>query len=204
MLAWWRVGGLAAELWSFFIRLGSTGLVMLGILDSSFLFLPMGNDLLLLALVANNPQRLPLYVLAAASGSLIGVYLFDLVTRKGGEKGLAMMMRPKRIERLKKKMESRAGVVLVTAALAPPPFPFSAVVGAASALQYPRPRLLVIVFVARLVRFTILALVALRFGSGVIHMMNQPAFRGFVAALAAVCLVGSAISVARWIRRARK
>jgi membrane protein YqaA with SNARE-associated domain len=198
------VGGLAAELWSFFIRSGSTGLVLLGILDSSFLFLPMGNDLLLLALVAKNPQRLPLYVLAAASGSLIGVCLFDLVMRKGGEKGLAMMMRPNRLERLKKKMESRAGVVLVTAALAPPPFPFSAVVGAASALQYPRSRLLGIVFAARLLRFMILALVALRFGSGVIRMMNQPAFRGFVAALATVCLVGSAISVTRWIRRARR
>lgn len=79
------------------LHLGALGLVILGVLDSSFLFLPVGNDLLLIALVARHHGQFLVYVLAASAGSAVGVLLLDLVCRKGGEEGLKKMMAPKRL-----------------------------------------------------------------------------------------------------------
>ena len=41
----------------------------MGVLDSSFLFLPFGNDLLVVSLVARHHQGFIVYVLLAATGS---------------------------------------------------------------------------------------------------------------------------------------
>ena len=97
-------------LFLFFLHIGAFGLVILGILDSSFLFLPFGNDLLLVVLTARHHENLPLYVLAASVGSATGVLLLDLVCRKGGEEGLKKMVSPKRLDYLKKKMSQNAAV----------------------------------------------------------------------------------------------
>src|ERR1700690_2143050 len=160
----------------FFVHGGALGLVLLGILDSSFLFLPFGNDLLLVVLTARHHENLPLYVLAASVGSAAGVFLLDLVCRKGGEGGLKKMMSRKRLAYLKKKMSQNAAVPVVVACLTPPPFPFTAVIAAASAFQYPKPRLLAYVFGARAVRFTLIGLAAIYFGRRILRIANSPEF----------------------------
>ncbi len=77
-------------------HLGAFGLVILGILDSSFLFVPVGNELLLVALAVQHPNRLPFYVPMAALGSVGGALLLDVVARKRGEEGLQKMVSPRR------------------------------------------------------------------------------------------------------------
>ena len=59
-------------LFLFFAHLGAFGLLILGVLDSSFLFLPSGNDLLLVALTAQHRNRWPYYVLMSTAGSTLG------------------------------------------------------------------------------------------------------------------------------------
>jgi membrane protein YqaA with SNARE-associated domain len=191
------------HLFAFFLHIGAFGLIILGILDSSFLFLPFGNDLLLVVLAARNHAYLPLYVLAASLGSATGVLLLDLVCRKGGEEGLKKMMSPKRLDYLKKKMSHSAAIPLVVTCLAPPPFPFTAVIAAASAFQYPKVRLLGYVFAARAVRFTLIGLAAIRFGRGILRMANSPEFIWFVVGFSALCIIGSTLSIMRWIRLSR-
>jgi membrane protein YqaA with SNARE-associated domain len=73
---------------AFLLHLGYFGPVLMGILDSSFLFLPFGNDLLVVTLVARHHQGWPWYVLAAALGSTIGVFVLALVAQKLGEEGI--------------------------------------------------------------------------------------------------------------------
>src|SRR5215472_18796848 len=119
-----------------FLHFGAAGLFVLGVADSSFLILPFGNDLLLLTLIARKHSLALEYVPIAAGGSVIGIFLLDLVSRKGGEAGLEKMMSRKRFDYLKKKMGERAAYVITLACLAPPPFPFTAVMAAASAFQY--------------------------------------------------------------------
>jgi hypothetical protein len=46
----------AAWLFAFVLKFGGVGLLVLGALDSSFLFAPWGNDLLLVALITRHPS----------------------------------------------------------------------------------------------------------------------------------------------------
>lgn len=188
------------HLFSYFLHLGAAGLVILGILDSSFLFLPVGNDILLVILVARNHARYPLYVLAAALGSAAGVLLLDVVCRKGGEEGLKRMISGKRLNNLKKKMKEHGSVAVVVASLSPPPFPFTAVIGAASAFQFPRLRLLSLVFAARAVRFAVVGLAAIWLGRRIIRIADSQGFTWFMMGFIALCMVGSTISIIRWVR----
>ena len=89
--------------------LGGVGLVIMGVLDSSFLFMPLGNDLLVIALTARHHARMPYYAAMATLGSVAGVFLLDALSRKGGEKGLEGRVSPERLAYIKRKIEKRAG-----------------------------------------------------------------------------------------------
>src|SRR5258705_10913325 len=88
-------------LFAIFIHLGGLGLLILGILDSSFLFVPLGNDLLLVALVARDRRMLLPYAALATAGSVIGCLLIDWVSRKGGEEGLSKIIAARQLEYVK-------------------------------------------------------------------------------------------------------
>ena len=191
------------QMFVYLIHLGALGPLLLGILDSSFLFLPFGNDLLLVILTSRDRDHLPLYVLTASVGSTIGVLLLDLVCRKGGQEGLKRMLSRRRFEYLKAKMAKHAALVLVVACLAPPPFPFTLVVAAASAFQYARRRLLTVIFFSRAVRFTLLGLLALWLGRHIIRIINSEEFTWYMAGFILLCAAGSAVQVFRWIQRSR-
>ena len=70
----------------FLFHIGYFGPLLMGILDSSFLMLPFGNDLLVVGLVARNHHGVILYVLAAACGSTLGALALGLVSRKLGRR----------------------------------------------------------------------------------------------------------------------
>lgn len=188
----------------FFIHLGPFGLVLLTIADDSFLFLPIGGDLLMVLLVARNHGAFPVCVAAAAVGSTIGVFLLDLVCRKGGEAGLNRFVKPRLRDYLKAQMERRAAIVLVVSCLAPPPFPFGAAIAVASALQYPKPHLLGVVFISRLARFALVGWSAIYFGRHILRITNSPGFLWFMGGFIAFCLVGSTLSVVQWVRRGKQ
>ena len=193
----------AARLLNLLLQAGPLGLVLIGTLDSSFLVLPLGNDMLLAALAARHPSRAPLYIAASAFGSACGVLLVDLIARAGGEKGLSRFMKPRQIERLKHKIERHAAFMLVAACLAPPPFPFTAAVVGAAGLQYPRSKLLALVFAARTVRFVLVSLIAVHYGPGVLRALQTPQFFWFMVGFVLLCVTASALSLIRWIRIAR-
>lgn len=187
----------------FFLRLGIFGLFLLSALDSSFLVLPFGNDLLLIALVNRDRSSLIwiAYVLVSAIGSLVGVLVIDVIMRKAGEKGLERFLSQKKIERFKKKIENKAGVSVFVATVLPPPFPFTPVVMTASALQSPRGMLLGAVFLGRLVRCTTEAILALYFGRKLITYLNSDLVTYAVYGLMALAAVLSTLSLVTWLRR---
>jgi hypothetical protein len=88
--------------------------------------------------------------------------------------------------------------MLLLGALAPPPFPFTTVVAAASAFQYPRLRLLAIVAGGRLLRFAIEGWVAIRFGRPIIEVIESTEFRWAIGIFAVICVIGSVFSVMKW------
>lgn len=196
---------LAAAIFTLVLRFGGVGLLVLGILDSSYLFAPWGNDLLLVAMTARNPVMASMLYYAAMSalGSVLGSLLIDITLRPLGAKGLEKYLSKRRLDRMKIKVRNHTGPGVALASLAPPPFPFTAFVMGAAALQYPRHRLLTIVGVTRLFRFTVLGLLALRFGDRILKWAQIPWVQAVLVGLIIVCTVGSIVSVYGWIKRSR-
>src|SRR5580692_7124602 len=159
---------LVSTLFGFLFQIGYFGPLLMGVLDSSFLILPFGNDLLVAGLVARHPQGMPWYVLSAACGSTLGVLVLALVARRLGEQGLRKIAGARRYEKLCRRIGNHAGRAVAIGALAPPPFPFTTVIAAVGVLHYPLSRMLPINFLARVVRFTVLAMLAVRFGDRVL------------------------------------
>ena len=195
----------AAGLFAFVLKFGGLGLLMLGILDSSFLFAPWGNDLLVVAMTARHPHYGHMLYYAAMStvGSVLGCLLIDVTLRPLGEKGLEKYLSARNLKRVQRKVRDKVGRAVAIGSLIPPPFPFTAFVMAASALQYSRKRLLAIVGVTRMIRFTVLGLLAMRFGERILKWSDNRIVQQLLVALIVICTVGSAVSVYGWIRRSR-
>jgi len=189
-----------------FWKFGGIGLLVLGILDSSFLFAPLGNDLLVVAMTAryHNAWRMVYYSAMSTIGSILGCLLLDLVFRRAGEEGLKKHLPPRRLEFVRTKVNKNAAWALVVASIAPPPFPFTPFLMAASALQYPRQRMLAVVGGARMVRFTGLGILALFFGERFLRWAEHDVVQGFLIGVIVLSVAGSILSVIGWIRRSRR
>jgi uncharacterized membrane protein YdjX (TVP38/TMEM64 family) len=130
----------------------------------------------------------------------VGVILVDLVMRKAGDEELEKFVSQKRLERLKGKIEKRGVWAVFFAALLPPPFPFTAAIATASALQMPRRGMLTAVFTGRLVRFTAESLLALYFGRRLVHYLRSDYVEYLVYVLIGVAAVGTFLTVRKWLR----
>ncbi len=172
-------------------------------MDSSFLFVPVGNDILIIALVAANHQEFWIYVLSGMAGSECGVLLLDLVARKLGEAGVQKITGRRRFEYLKKKIDQRGGYFVALACLSPPPFPFTMLVATTSALAYPRVKLLTIVALCRGIRFLILSYLAIKYGDGILKIIGTPVFKYSMIGFAVVCVIVSGFSIAKWFTTGR-
>jgi membrane protein YqaA with SNARE-associated domain len=168
-------------------------LLVIGALDSSFLFIPFGNDLLLVGLTANHPRRMPYYAAMSTAGSVLGCSILDWISRKAGEKGLQQMLARQLIDR-KDYIRRHIAWSLILASVMPPPFPFTAIVAAAAALQYPRKKLLTIVAAARFFRFSMVGLTAIMFGKSIIQAAYSPTTRWIVVSLCVISIAGSIVT----------
>jgi uncharacterized membrane protein YdjX (TVP38/TMEM64 family) len=130
----------------------------------------------------------------------VGVVFVDMVMRKAGEEGLEKFVGAKRVDRLKEKIEKRGVWAVFFAALLPPPFPFTAAIAAASALQMARRGMLTAVFAGRMVRFTAVSLLALYFGRRLIYFLKSEYIEYLVYGLIAVAVVGGFLTVRKWLQ----
>lgn len=175
-------------------KFGGLGLLIMGILDSSFLFMPFGNDLLVVGLTAHHPSHMPYYAAMAALGSVLGCLTVDWVSRKGGQKGLEKILPRRQLEFVAPHIRRSMAWSLATASIMPPPFPFTPFVAAAAAFQYPRRRLLTLVAAARFLRFLIIGIAAVIAGPAILQVAYGPVVRYIVIFLAAVTLIGSIVT----------
>jgi membrane protein YqaA with SNARE-associated domain len=175
----------------------------MGVMDSSFLLLPLGNDLVVISLVLRNHSGYLWYVLAAVCGAMVGTLLLDIVARRIGEAGVQRVAGKRRFNYLKRRIGEKGGIAVAVACLAPPPFPYTAVVSTVCGLGYPRNKLIAIVGAARAVRFLILGALAIRYGRTIIRIANSGPFRWTMFFFVALCVLGSVYSIVTWVRRSR-
>lgn len=195
---------IVSNIFSFAGRLGGPGLFALSLLDASFLFIPFGPDLLLVVMVGREHIMAPLYVLLASAGSIVGCAVIDVLSRKEGEKSLERFLSPRRIQAVTKRIRKSAPWALSVASVMPPPFPFTPIIIAASALQYPRKKLLTVVGIARLARYSIEALLGIYFGRQLVEIARSKSIEVIIICLIVISLGGSVVTLYKWTRKRRK
>lgn len=165
--------------------------------------MPLGNDLLVVALTASHHNRMLYYAFMASLGSVIGCLATDYVSRKGGKKGLKENFSGRTYRYVERKIEKNAGPALAMACVLPPPFPFTPFIIAMAAMQYPRWKMMAIVAVGRAVRFTVEGALAMIYGRQILAMAKNPVLQFTIIGLVVISIIGSVWSIYTWIGRAR-
>jgi len=178
---------------------GIGGLLIVGFLDSSFLILPFGNDVLLIALSAHHHGMVALYALAATAGSLLGCWLTIWLSGKGEER-LRKRVSGKRLKYIEDKVKKHAGWMIAFASVMPPPFPFTTFVAGAAAFDYPKKRMFSIIGGSRFARFAVEGWLAVAYGTAILRFLNSRELEYVIVPLVLISIAGSAFSVYKWIK----
>jgi membrane protein YqaA with SNARE-associated domain len=161
----------------YLLIMGIPGLLAISFLDSAMVPLAGGPDAVILLLAWRRPTAVVLIVLAATVGSTLGCLVLYGIGGKGGDKALSRFS-PESTARIEKRMKENANWAIFASVLAPPPFPTKLVILAAGVLHTGKLRLVVGVFWGRLVRYSLIAYLAARFGDHAAQMLEEhyPAF----------------------------
>jgi membrane protein YqaA with SNARE-associated domain len=175
------------------LHLGSAGLFLVAVIDSSVIPLPVpgSTDLLLLWLVAHNGDPWLLAAIALA-GSLLGGYTTWQIGRKGGKPALSRYVPAYLLRRIAVWMEHHPILAIFLPAVLPPPIPLSPFVLASGALGVSRNRFLAVFGVARCLRYSFIAWLGAVYGrhmvrvwSGTLQQWSTPLLWVFVGLLVA-------------------
>lgn len=180
------------------------GLVLMGALDSSFIFfLPLGIDFAVIVLAARNPELFWLYAVLATVGSLIGATATFWIGRMAGEHGLSRLMKPGRLERVKRRVSQHAAAGVGALAIIPPPFPFTAFVLAFGAFGARPFGFFAALGGARAIRFAVESALAARYGGGILAWTESTVFEVIVGTLIVLAVGGTIVSAVAVYRGAK-
>jgi membrane protein YqaA with SNARE-associated domain len=179
--------------------LGAPGLLLISFLDSSVLSFPIINDLLLIQLSMQRPERMPLYALMASVGSVLGCVVLYFLARIGGE---AYFHRKAgaRAHAIRHWVERNGFGGMLIAALLPPPTPFKIFVFAAGVFEAPVFGFTAAITLARLFRYFGVGYLAVRYGTDAMPYLMAHKLQVTVLAIG---LVAVSYLLSRWILRHR-
>jgi membrane protein YqaA with SNARE-associated domain len=140
---------------------GYWGIGAIAILDSSSIPVPM--DLIVAGYAWSDRRRVVLYVLMAAIGSAIGGLLPFFLGRAGGELFLLKRIDRQRYEQLRDRFERQEFLALLIPSMLPPPTPWKLFVFGAGVFEMRVRDFLGAVFLGRLIRFSLLSLLTIRY-----------------------------------------
>ena len=153
---------------------------------------------------ARNPSQAWLYPLLAASGAVIGSAITYWAGRKIGEHGLARFVPKSRLASVRTHLRRHGAFTVAALALIPPPFPFTPFVLTAGALHFSRLRLFPLLGAARLLRFGLEALLAVKYGAALTTWMASDTFKFAIGGFIAVAVIGTVVSAIVVVRRNRR
>jgi membrane protein YqaA with SNARE-associated domain len=178
-----------AFLWAVLKPLGIWGVFLGAALDGAAIGLPV--DLVLGGYVVQNHRLWWIYVLMAASGSVVGSLVIYAIGYAGGEELLRKRVSPERFAKLHNAFEKHPFWSLMFPAMLPPPTPFKAFVLASAVAEMSIGHFVLAIFVGRMVRFAALAALVVYFGPGAMHVTRIFFSHHFhwVVAIAAISLL---------------
>jgi membrane protein DedA with SNARE-associated domain len=181
-------------------HLGGVGLIVIALIDNSFIPIPGGLDVFTILLSSGRHDLWWYYATMATAGSVLGAYLTYRIGEKGGEEVLERKIGKQRAEKVYKKFEQHGFTTTVVSVLIPPPFPVVPVLLAAGILRYPTKQFLTAIAIGRAIRFTVDAMLGIFFGRSIIHFFGhyyKPALYSLIA-LAVVGGIGGLIYYKHW------
>jgi membrane protein YqaA with SNARE-associated domain len=162
------------RLMHFFFHLGLVGLLLISVVDSSFVPLPIpGVTDILVILYAANHTNVILLVALATIGSALGGLFSHWVGQAGGMAFLEKHVRPRYLRPVQRWVENHAILAVAVPAILPPPMPLSPFVLVAGAVRMSRRKFMIAFTTSRFARHAIAAWLGVRYGRQVLHLWNQ-------------------------------
>ena len=184
---------------AFALGIGAPGLFIIAFLDSSFLSFPEVNDLLIVLLVINHPQRMPLYATMSTLGSIAGCLALYYVGRRGGDAFIRKRFKGGAVERAADLMRKYGAMALLVPALLPPPAPFKIFVLMGGVANIPLKTFVWAIGVGRGVRYFGEGLLAVMYGKQALTYIHENG-RTVGLILGVLVLVGG-VAYYLWKRR---
>src|SRR6202163_2890709 len=158
---------------SYLQHLGALGLFFLAILDSSPIPTFGGPDILMAVLAASHRNPWYEYAAVATAGSVIGAYITFRLARRAG---LAYLNKNfgSRVPTVLKLFEKWGTGALAVSTAVPFPSPTSLFFAAAGASGYSARKYLVVVSLCRGVRYSLIAILAERYGRHFTRVIRHP------------------------------
>jgi membrane protein YqaA with SNARE-associated domain len=158
----------------FFFHLGVVGLLLVSIVDSSFVPLPIPGvtDIMLIVYAAAH-ENVFLLVAAATVGSALGGLISHAVGQAGGIAFLQKHVPAKMLARVTSWMERHAILAVSLPAILPPPMPLSPFVLVAGAVKMSRKKFMWAFTVSRFVRHALAVWLGVHYGRAVLRLWSH-------------------------------
>jgi membrane protein YqaA with SNARE-associated domain len=174
-------------------HLGGLGFIPLGLLDSSVIPLPGSMDVLTIVLSARKQELWLYYAFMATVGSVIGGFVTYRLARKGGKETLERKFPARTLEKVYRSFARWGFGAIAIVALLPPPAPMVAFVCAAGAMQYSMKSFLMALTLGRIVRYSLLAFLAARYGRLVLTVISQHGHPVLIAVIGLIAVAMAAL-----------
>lgn len=191
--------------WTWMLRLGAPGLILVGLIDNSVIPIPGGMDFFVILLTAGHREWWIVYAVMATAGALLGGYITYRLAKKGGKAGLEKEIGKRRAEKVYRRFEKGGFSTVLVSAMLPPPFPMVPVLMAAGVLQFPRRKFLSALGAGRLIRFLALALLGRFYGTAILGWFSRY-YKPFLYGLIGAAVLGAIAAVVyfKWFRPKHK
>jgi membrane protein YqaA with SNARE-associated domain len=176
--------------------LGVWGVGCIAFLDAAALPVPM--DFILAGYVWANKSHFYLYVIVASAGSALGGLVPYYLGRAGGELFLMKRINRARFEQLRDRFEKQEFLAMMIPSILPPPTPWKLFVFAAGVFEMKISTFLLAVFVGRVVRDMITAILVIEYGPEIVSIFERLATQHKVALICGTVAVFGLLGYWAW------
>ncbi len=183
------------------IAYGPLGLFGLAFLDSALIPLPLGPDAAMMYLTGERPDLMPVYALAATTGSVAGCLVLYYISRRAGRRALARFS-PAKQERVKGLLDRYDILALFVVSILPPPFPLKLFVISSGVFRMNVLRFGLAIAAGRASRFFLEGALVKHYGKQIRELITQYFQRvGLIGILLVIIVAVLFIARALWRRK---
>lgn len=180
---------------------GPWAIFIIGFMDAAAFGIPL--DPIVAYYVHTEPARALLFILTGAAGSALGSTVPYLLGYKGGEAFVVKKVGQKRFDKIHSLTEKYGDLALIIPGTMPPGTPYKLFVFSAGVAEMSYPHFLLAVFTGRVLRFTILSALTIKFGPQVVELTGSLFKQHLRETLLVVLAAVAVYFLAKYLRRGR-